>query len=131
MVPDFDPFGSNFDGILSQVTHIRTYVRSNIPIETSKKHHGCTGWKQIKWKKNWIIIFAPSKCSTMHLYFSSADACVDSYRIQYSSCLSSWNKKAKNAEPHRCFYQPWDACWPVHHSFSEPYQKYMLPLSCQ
>ena len=27
------------------------YVSSNIPIEKSKKHHGCDGWKQSSQKK--------------------------------------------------------------------------------
>ena len=33
------------------VNHDQTYISSNLPIETARKHHGCTGWKQSKKRK--------------------------------------------------------------------------------
>lgn len=49
-----DKFVSDIKSTYQQrhpVEETQVYVSSNMPIETSKKHHGCSGWKENKKRK--------------------------------------------------------------------------------
>ena len=50
----FDKFISDVKSRYQQVHPVnqdQIYISSNMPVETSKKHHGCTGWSESRKRK--------------------------------------------------------------------------------
>ena len=58
----FDKFISDVKSRYQQVHPVnqdQIYISSNMPVETSKKHHGCTGWSESRKRKWWHLLLVP------------------------------------------------------------------------